>query len=167
AASRHVAVALTPCHDKVRTIEAVVGAIRLALPNALICVYDNGSNDATAERARAAGALVRDEPMNGKGNVVRRLFADVDAEIYVLVDGDGTYDAASAPMLIQRLVSGPLDMVNAARMAVAEAAYRPGHRFGNAALTQIVASVFGDRFSDMLSGYRVMSRRFVKSFPAL
>jgi glycosyltransferase involved in cell wall biosynthesis len=167
AAARHRVAVLIPCRDEAKTIEAVVRDFKGALPDALICVYDNGSTDGTADRARAAGALVRHEPMPGKGNVVRRMFADVDADIYLLVDGDDTYDAASAPRLIDRLIAGPLDMVNAVRVAVAEEAYRPGHRLGNRALTQIVASVFGDRFTDMLSGYRVMSRRFVKSFPAL
>jgi hypothetical protein len=164
---RHRVAVLIPCRDEARTIARVVDDFRRVLPEALICVYDNGSSDGTAERARAAGALVRHESMRGKGNVVRRMFADIEADIYLLVDGDDTYDAQCAPMLIERLVSGPLDMVNAARAAVADEAYRPGHRFGNWALTQIVAAVFGDRFSDMLSGYRVMSRRFVKSFPAL
>ncbi len=158
---------LIPCRDEARTIEAVVRDFRNALPAAVIYVYDNGSADRTAELALGAGALVRREPLPGKGNVVRRMFADIDAEIYVLVDGDGTYEAASAPSLIDALLSGPLDMVSAVRVATEEEAYRPGHRFGNAALTQIVAWVFGDRFTDMLSGYRVMSRRFVKSFPAL
>ncbi|MBI1774831.1 MAG: glycosyltransferase [Proteobacteria bacterium] len=166
-AQRHQIAVLIPCRDEARTIGAVIADFRKSLPGSDIYVYDNGSSDGTAEHAQTAGALVRHEPLRGKGNVVRRMFADVEAEVYVLVDGDDTYDAASAPALIQALLSGPLDMVNAARVPVGVGAYRPGHRLGNRALTQIVAWVFGDRFSDMLSGYRVMSRRFVKSFPAL
>jgi glycosyltransferase involved in cell wall biosynthesis len=133
----------------------------------LIYVYDNNSTDGTEEEAQAAGAIVRSEVLQGKGNVVRRMFADVEADIYVLVDGDDTYDAASVPMLIEMLIVGHLDMVNAARETQSAAAYRRGHRFGNALLTGMVALIFGNRFHDMLSGYRVLSRRFVKSFPAL
>lgn len=158
---------LVPCYNEEASIEAVVRDFRTALPGAAIYVYDNNSRDRTVERARAAGALVRTEPLQGKGNVVRRMFADIEADIYVLVDGDDTYDAASAPALIQRLVEGQLDMVNAARVTTIQAAYRPGHRLGNRLLTGIVAGIFGNRIGDMLSGYRVFSRRFVKSFPAL
>jgi glycosyltransferase involved in cell wall biosynthesis len=133
----------------------------------VIYVYDNNSQDRTAEVARAAGAVVRRETLQGKGNVIRRSFADVDADIYVLVDGDDTYDAAAAPELVALLRREGLDMVNGARVTQIEAAYRPGHRLGNRVLTGMVRTVFGDRISDMLSGYRVFSRRFVKSFPAL
>jgi glycosyltransferase involved in cell wall biosynthesis len=133
----------------------------------LIFVYDNGSTDRTIEVAKAAGAIVRKEPLKGKGNVMRRMFADVEADVYVLVDGDDTYDSESAPMLIEQLISNNLDMVNGARAESSELAYRAGHRFGNRLLTGLVAWFFGARFSDMLSGYRVMSRRFIKSFPAL
>jgi hypothetical protein len=158
---------LVPCYNEEASIGTVVGEFRQCLPDATVYVYDNNSRDGTAERARAAGAVVRHEPLQGKGNVVRRMFADIEADVYVLVDGDDTYHAPSAPMLIERLLDGPLDMVNAARAADRQAAYRPGHRFGNVMLTAIVAQLFGNRISDMLSGYRVFSRRFVKSFPAL
>jgi hypothetical protein len=137
------------------------------LPTATIYVYDNDSGDETAQVARDAGAQVFSEPLVGKGNVVRRMFADIEADIYVMVDGDGTYEASSAPRLIQYLVTSGLDMVNCARVSSDSAAYRPGHRLGNRILTGLVARVFGNRLSDMLSGYRVLSRRFVKSFPAL
>lgn len=158
---------LIPCFNEAAAIGTVVADFRAALPDARIYVYDNNSTDGTIEAARAAGALVRREPLQGKGNVVRRMFADVDADIYVLVDGDDTYDAAAAPDLIVRLAADQLDMVNGARVTEIQAAYRRGHRLGNAVLTGTVARLFGDRFTDMLSGYRVFSRRFVKSFPAL
>lgn len=159
---------LIPCRNEARTIADVVAAFRQALPSAHIHVYDNGSTDGTAARAAAAGAVVRSESMPGKGNVVRRMFADVEADIYVLCDGDGTYPAAAAPEMVARLNNDYLDMVTAVRVAEdAAAAYRPGHRFGNRFLTGMVAWLFGNRFDDMLSGYRVFSRRFVKSFPAL
>jgi len=158
---------LVPCLNEEIAIPKVVADFRQALPDALIFVYDNGSTDRTCDVARAAGAIVRREPLRGKGNVVRRMFADIEADIYVLVDGDDTYDAASAPALIQRLIDHSLDMVNGAREEKSEAAYRRGHRFGNRMLTGMVAYFFGERMSDMLSGYRIMSRRFVKSFPAL
>jgi glycosyltransferase involved in cell wall biosynthesis len=158
---------IIPCLNEEAAIGAVVRDFRAALPSATIYVYDNGSTDHTADSAREAGAVVRFEPLRGKGNVVRRMFADVEADVYVLVDGDDTYDASVAPALIERLVSGQLDMVNGARVTEVEAAYRPGHQFGNALLTGMVARIFGDRFKDILSGYRVLSRRFVKSFPAL
>jgi hypothetical protein len=140
---------------------------RAALPGSSIYVYDNNSADRTAELACAAGAMVRRETRQGKGNVVRRMFADLDADVYVLVDGDATYDAASAPGMIERLLDERLDMVVAARVQQEQAAYRIGHRTGNQLLTGFVARVFGARFSDILSGYRVFSRRFVKSFPVL
>lgn len=158
---------LIPCYNEEAAIAKVVTDFRRALPGAAIYVYDNNSRDRTAEIARAAGAIVRTELLPGKGNVVRRMFADIEADIYVLVDGDNTYDAFSAPKLIAALLDGPLDMVNGARVTRIQKAYRPGHRFGNWMLSGMVASIFGNRVSDLLSGYRVMSRRFVKSFPAL
>lgn len=158
---------LIPCYNEEATIATVVCDFSAALPDATIYVYDNNSTDRTREIAAAGGAIVRTESRQGKGHVVRRMFADVDADIYVLVDGDNTYHAASAPPMIALLRARQLDMVNGARVASAPSAYRSGHRFGNLLLTKLVAWVFGDYFSDMLSGYRVFSRRFVKSFPAL
>jgi hypothetical protein len=158
---------LVPCHNEEGTIAKVVEDFSAALPGCTVFVYDNVSTDSTAAEAKRAGAVVRYEPLPGKGNVVRRMFADVEADIYVLVDGDSTYDAASAPRLIDRLVRESLDLVNGAREETNIAAYRSGHRFGNWLLTTLVASIFGKRLTDMLSGYRVMSRRLVKSFPAL
>jgi glycosyltransferase involved in cell wall biosynthesis len=158
---------LVPCLNEESAIGKVIADFRTVLPDALIFVYDNGSTDRTIEVAKAAGAIVRKEPLKGKGNVMRRMFADVEADVYVLVDGDDTYDSESAPMLIEQLISNNLDMVNGARAESSELAYRAGHRFGNRLLTGLVAWFFGARFSDMLSGYRVMSRRFIKSFPAL
>src|SRR5262249_50849037 len=145
----------------------VVAAFRAVLPNAAIYVYDNNSTDRTAEIARAAGAQVRRETRQGKGNVVRRMFSDVDADIYVLVDGDATYDAPSVPAMVDELLRNSLDMVVAARMHREDAAYRPGHQLGNRLFTGFVAWLFAPTFADMLSGYRVFSRRFVKSFPVL
>jgi glycosyltransferase involved in cell wall biosynthesis len=156
-----------PCFNESAAIGDVVAGFRRALPVADIYVYDNGSADDTKTVAAAAGAIVRSEPLRGKGNVVRRMFADVEADAYILVDGDGTYDALSAPLMVERLLSESLDMVNGARVAETSGAYRPGHAFGNRLLTGVVALVFGKRIRDMLSGYRVLSRRFVKSFPAL
>jgi glycosyltransferase involved in cell wall biosynthesis len=158
---------LIPCLNEESAIAKVIADFRASLPDALIFVYDNGSTDRTVEIARAAGAIVRKEPLKGKGNVMRRMFADIEADVYVLVDGDDTYDAKSAPMLIEQLVSNNLDMVNGARAESSQLAYRAGHRFGNRLLTGLVAWFFGARFNDMLSGYRVMSHRFIKSFPAL
>lgn len=158
---------LVPCLNEEAAIGKVVADFRAALPNAVVFVYDNGSTDRTSEVARQAGAIVRKEPLKGKGNVMRRMFADIEADVYVLVDGDNTYHAPSAPALIQRLMEENLDMVNGAREEKSEQAYRAGHRFGNKVLTGLVAWFFGERFNDMLSGYRIMSRRFVKSFPAL
>jgi hypothetical protein len=163
---RTVAV-LIPCHNEAAAIAQVVQEFQRNLPTAQIYVYDNGSTDDTARIAGCSGAHVRAEPLLGKGNVVRRMFADVEADIYVIVDGDGTYDPAAAPGLIERLQSDGLDMVNCARVPAAGGVYRPGHRIGNRILSGLVARVFGKRLGDMLSGYRVMSRRFVKSFPAL
>lgn len=158
---------MIPCYNEEVAISAVVQDFRAALPDAIVYVYDNNSRDNTVQAARAAGAVVRTERLQGKGNVIRRMFADVDADAYVLVDGDATYHAASAPEMVRLLLEDGLDMVNGTRVTDAEAAYRPGHRFGNQVLTGIVSTIFGNRVSDMLSGYRVFSRRFVKSFPAL
>jgi glycosyltransferase involved in cell wall biosynthesis len=158
---------LIPCLNEAGGIAGVVTGFRAALPEATIYVYDNGSSDDTSAVAARAGAQVRKEPMRGKGNVVRRMFADIDADIYVLVDGDGTYDATSAPAMIKLLAEQQLDMVCGKRVESEALAYRQGHRLGNRVLTGLVAMLFGDRITDILSGYRVMSRRFVKSFPAL
>lgn len=158
---------LIPCYNERLAIGKVVQDFRNALPSAQVFVYDNNSSDGTAEAAREAGAIVRREVQQGKGHVVRRMFADVEADLYVLVDGDDTYDAASAPALISRLIEDSLDMVSAVRVENSKEAYRSGHRLGNKLLTGFVAWIFGSRSSDMLSGYRVFSRRFVKSFPAL
>ena len=160
-------VVLVPCYNEEAAIGKVVRDFRAALPTATVYVYDNNSSDRTAAVAAEAGAIVRTESLQGKGNVVRRMFADVEADAYVMVDGDDTYHAASAPMLVAKLFAGQVDMVNGARQTEVEAAYRPGHRFGNKMLTWLVAAIFGHRTEDMLSGYRVFSRRFVKSFPAL
>jgi glycosyltransferase involved in cell wall biosynthesis len=165
--SRHKIAVLVPCYNEEASIGKVVADFRAALPGATIYVYDNNSKDRTAEVARAAGAVVRRELHQGKGRVVRRMFTDIDADIYVLVDGDATYDAPSAPALIEKLVEDRLDMLVAVRVDREDAAYRPGHRAGNRLLTGFVAMVFGHAFTDMLSGYRVLTRRFVKSFPPL
>jgi glycosyltransferase involved in cell wall biosynthesis len=158
---------LVPCYNEEVAIAKVVTDFRSVLPEATIYVYDNNSRDRTVDNARAAGAIVRREHQQGKGNVVRRMFADVEADIYVLVDGDATYDAPSARGLIDRLVEDRLDMVVAVRVAQTEAAYRPGHRAGNWLLTRFVGGMFGSVLEDMLSGYRVFSRRYIKSFPVL
>jgi glycosyltransferase involved in cell wall biosynthesis len=158
---------LIPCYNEETAIGKTVADFRAALPNAAIYVYDNNSTDGTVQTARAAGAEVRRETHQGKGNVVRRMFADVDADIYVLVDGDATYDAPSAPAMINDLIENHRDMVVGARTEREDAAYRRGHRTGNWLLTSFVTSVFGKAFTDILSGYRVFSRRFVKSFPVL
>ena len=165
--ARHRIAVLIPCFNEEAAIAKVVADFRKYLPTAEIYVYDNNSSDLTVEIARAAGADVRREKLQGKGNVVRRMFADVESDIYILVDGDTTYDAASAPRMVSELITQRLDMVVAARSDPQDAAYRRGHRAGNRLLTGFVASVFGKTFSDMLSGYRVFSRRFVKSFPVL
>jgi glycosyltransferase involved in cell wall biosynthesis len=164
--SPRVAVIL-PCFNEEAAIAATVAGFRAALPDAFIYVFDNNSRDRTVEIARAAGAIVRCETMQGKGRVIRRAFADVDADIYVMADGDATYDAAAIPDLIRRLRDEQLDMVVGARASEVEAAYRRGHRIGNRLLTGLLARLFGRSFSDILSGYRVFSRRFVKSFPIL
>jgi len=157
---------LVPCRNEAATVAAVIADFRAALPGAEVHVFDNGSADATAEVAAAAGAIVRRASLPGKGNVVRRMFADVEADVYVLVDGDGTYDASAAPAMVRRLLAEGLDMVSAARVSVDAQAFRAGHRFGNRALSGVVRLVFGRQFRDMLTGYRAFSRRFVKSFPA-
>jgi len=166
AAGYRIAVVI-PCYNEQSAIGKVVADFRTALPEAGIYVYDNNSTDSTAEEAARAGALVRRAQHQGKGRVVRRMFTDVDADIYVLVDGDATYDAPSARAMIEELVRNRLDMVCAIRVDREQAAYRLGHRVGNRLLTGFVAHVFGQSFTDMLSGYRVFTRRFVKSFPVL
>lgn len=158
---------LVPCYNEALTVAEVVRGFRAALPGATIYVYDNNSTDGTAEVARAAGAEVRTETRPGKGNVVRRMFADIEADWYVMVDGDATYDASAAPRLLAHAIANRLDMVNVAREETAKGAYRRGHRFGNRMLTGLVGQVFGTQTRDMLSGYKVFSRRFVKSFPAM
>jgi glycosyltransferase involved in cell wall biosynthesis len=158
---------LLPCFNEEAAVATVVADFRKALPSATIYVYDNNSSDRTAAVAREAGAEVRGECRQGKGHVVRRMFADVDADVYVLVDGDATYDAPSAPRMIEKLVNDHLDMVVGLRVDQVQAAYRRGHRTGNRMLTGFLSSVFGQAFKDILSGYRVFSRRFVKSFPVL
>ena len=158
---------LIPCYNEQASIGRVVREFRTVIPAAAVYVYDNNSTDRTAEIAAEAGAVVRHEPMQGKGHVVCRMFGEIEADVYLLADGDGTYDASSAPALIRRLVSERLDMLCAARIGTDAAAYRRGHRLGNWLLTALVAAIFGNRFSDMLTGYRVFSRRYVKSFPAL
>ncbi len=160
---------LVPCFNEAVAIGKVVGDFRACLPGAVVYVYDNNSTDGTAQAAAAAGAVVRREGLQGKGHVIRRMFADIEADAYVLVDGDDTYDASAAPEMVRLLLDGQLDMVNGQRSEVdGEAgAYRRGHRLGNRVLSGLVRAVFGDRIKDMLSGYRVFSRRFVKTFPAL
>lgn len=166
-AQAHTVAVLVPCHNEAATIARVVTEFQAQLPAATIYVYDNNSSDETGKLAAEAGALVRSEPLQGKGNVVRRMFSDIDADVYILVDGDGTYDAASAPLLVAQITDFGIDMVNCARIAVSTTAFRPGHAVGNRLLTGLVAWIFGNRLGDILSGYRAMSRRFVKSFPAL
>lgn len=161
-----VAVVL-PCYNEESSIARVVADFRDALPDARIYVFDNGSLDRTADIARAAGATVVHEPRRGKGNVVRRIFAEVDADVYVMADGDGTYDAASAPKLVAALLAGPLDMVVGVRAGVTDDAGRRGHAVGNRLFNRLYRRMFGDDFSDIFSGYRALSRRFAKSFPAL
>ena len=158
---------ILPCFNEEAAVAQTVAGFRAVLPDADIYVYDNASSDRTREIATAAGAIVRTERMQGKGNVVRRMFADVEADIYVMADGDATYEAAAAPAMIARLIDEQLDMVVGARRSEADAAYRRGHRFGNALMTNMLAWTFGRSFSDILTGYRVFSRRFVKSFPVL
>lgn len=158
---------LIPCYNEGGTIATVVRDFKASLPDCVVYVFDNNSSDNTIEAARTAGAIVREERMQGKGHVVRRMFADIEADVYVLVDGDDTYEAEAAPDLVGRLLSDGLDMVTAKRVHDSSAAYRPGHVLGNRVLTSLVGMIFGSRVSDVLSGYRVFSRRFVKSFPVL
>lgn len=158
---------LIPCHNEEAAIGKVVSDFQRALPDAIVYVYDNNSTDHTILDARAAGAVVRRERLQGKGHGVRRMFADIDADIYILVDGDDTYDATAAPGMLAMLTERQLDMVSAARFGAVQDAYRPGHRIGNVLLTALVSWSFGKGITDLLSGYRVFSRRFVKSFPAL
>ncbi len=157
---------MVPCYNEGAAIASVVNGFRRSLPTARIYVYDNNSSDDTIEQARAAGAIVRIETRQGKGNVVCRMFADIDADVYVMADGDGTYDATQARQLVDKLLSGPYDLVNGRRVETAEKNYRPGHRLGNAVLTGLVGVLFKRQFDDMLSGYKLFSRRYVKSFPA-
>lgn len=158
---------IIPCHNEEASVGAVVADFMAALPGARVVVFDNRSTDATAPAAERAGAELHREALRGKGHVVRRAFADIEADYYVLVDGDGTYEAAAAPMLLARMRAERLDMIVATRIAADAAAYRQFHRIGNRAITLLVRRLFGDRVSDLLSGYRVFSRRFVKSFPVL
>jgi glycosyltransferase involved in cell wall biosynthesis len=158
---------LIPAYNEEVAIGATIQGFRDALPNAAIYVYDNNSKDKTREKAQLAGAIVRSEPLQGKGNVVRRMFSDIDADVYVMTDGDATYDPTSAPAMIDLLVTQNLDMVVGRRVHEQVIAYRPGHVLGNQMLTGFVAKLFGQRFTDILSGYRAFSRRYVKSFPAL
>jgi hypothetical protein len=158
---------LIPCYNEELAVAKVIAGFHTSLPDADILVYDNNSSDRTRQAALGAGATVRSETLQGKGHVVRRMFADVEADIYVLVDGDDTYDPAAAPIMVRQLIENQLDMVTAVRTSSDQEAYRPGHRIGNRMLSLLVCHVFGNRVSDVLSGYRVFSRRFVKSFPAL
>jgi glycosyltransferase involved in cell wall biosynthesis len=158
---------LVPCHNEEVTITNVVSDFRRELPNATVYVYDNNSTDDTSRVAAEAGAVVRSESQQGKGHVVRRMFSDIEASVFVMVDGDDTYDASSVRKLVDTLLSEHVDTVNARRVSSIDNAYRFGHQFGNRLLTGIVNWLFGERCADILSGYRVFSRRFVKSFPAL
>lgn len=158
---------LIPCYNEGTTVGAVVQGFKKHLGDVAIFVYDNNSVDDTIAAAEAAGAIVRKEGLQGKGNVVRRMFSDIEADVYVLVDGDDTYEPGSAAEMVALLSQESLDMVNGCRVTSGPAVYPMGHRLGNRILTGLVALIFGNRFKDMLSGYKVMSRRFVKSFPAL
>lgn len=158
---------LIPCYNEALTIRKVVTDFQRVLPSAKIYVYDNNSTDNTAFHAVAAGAIVRTETLQGKGYVVRRMFADIDADLYILVDGDDTYEAQAVTRMIEMMLTGPLDMVTAVRQSQNAEAYRLGHQTGNAVLTGAVRLIFGARVQDVFSGYRAFSRRFVKSFPAL
>ena len=155
---------LIPCLNEEKTVSNVVKSFKTVLPEALIYVYDNGSTDSTVVNAKTAGAILRSEKLEGKGSVVRRMFADIEADIYVLVDGDGTYDSSQANVLVETLVSENLDMVVGTRISSNQ---RLGHGLGNKAFNFLYRWLFGNRFTDIFSGYRVLSRRFVKSFPAM
>ena len=159
--------AVVPCHNEEAAIGQVVADLRAAVPTMKIYVYDNRSTDRTAEVAAAAGAIVRKEEVKGKGNVVRRAFADIEADVYLLIDGDDTYDASAAPEMIRKLLSGPYDHILGVRRQTTDSAYRRGHSTGNKLFNTLVTTVFGSKVSDLLSGYRIFSRRFVKSFPAV
>jgi glycosyltransferase involved in cell wall biosynthesis len=165
-ASPKIAV-LLPCYNEEAAIAATVAGFKAALPGATIYVYDNNSSDRTKEVAAAAGAVVRSEKQQGKGHVVRRMFADIDADVYVMADGDLTYDPAAAPAMVGMLLDEQLDMVVGTRRHDAKSAYRGGHVLGNRIFTSLLAGLFGRSFSDIFSGYRLFSRRFVKSFPVL
>ena len=165
-ATPHIAVIL-PCYNEAGAIVQTVQDFRRALPDADIYVFDNNSTDGSRELAAGAGAIVRRVTQQGKGHVVRRMFADVDADIYIMADGDATYEAAAAPQMVAAMLEDNLDMVVGCRRDQVEEAYRRGHRFGNWALTSLLKQLFGRSFTDILSGYRVFSRRFVKSFPVL
>ena len=156
---------LIPCYNEEKTIGKVVCDFRRQLPDAKIYVYNNNSSDNTYAEAKAAGAIVRNEPRQGKGFVVRRMFADIDADIYLMVDGDDTYDAKAAPKMIDAIITDSLDFVNGLRQETTIAAYRFGHRFGNRLLTTMIQKIFGNQYNDILSGLKAFSRRFVKSFP--
>lgn len=158
---------LLPCYNEGLVIATVIERFKAAIPGAKIYVYDNNSSDASVQIARRAGAVVRSEPRQGKGFVVRRMFADVDADVYIMCDADDTYDADAAPALVEKLLDEGLDMVVGRRIDAGGTAYRPAHKFGNWMLTSLVGAIFGGGINDMLSGYRVFSRRFVKSFPLM
>ncbi|MFF2086537.1 glycosyltransferase [Nocardia sp. NPDC058176] len=161
--------AVVPCHNEEAAVAKVVADLKAAVPGIVVYVYDNLSTDRTAERAREAGAIVRYENIKGKGNVVRRAFADIEADIYLMIDGDDTYEASAAPLMIKTLLDGPYDHVLGVRKQddTDTSAYRSGHETGNKVLNGVVGKVFGENVEDMLSGFRVFSRRFVKSFPAV
>jgi hypothetical protein len=159
-----ISVLIPSCNEE-KGIEKVIEGFRHAIPSAEIFVYDNNSSDRTVAKAQEMGAIVRHERRQGKGCVVRRMFADIDSDVYILVDGDGTYDHKVARILVEILISHGIDMINCSREPTTANAYRPGHKFGNQLLTAMVQIIFGDQFQDLLSGYRVFSRRFVKSFP--
>ncbi|GAA4398290.1 glycosyltransferase family 2 protein [Fodinibacter luteus] len=161
-----VIAAIVPCYNEEAAVGKVVSDLQAAVPTATVYVYDNASTDATRREAEAAGAVVRTEPLKGKGNVIRRALADVEADVYLMVDGDDTYDAKAAPEMIRLLLDGPLDHVTGVRLPSHEGAYRAGHERGNRFFNKVVSAIFGYPVNDMLSGYRVFSRRFVKSFPA-
>lgn len=165
--SRHAIAAIVPCHNEAQTVGGVVEGLLSAIPGITVYVYDNLSTDGTAQVAREAGAVVRVEDRKGKGNVLRRAFADIDADTFLMIDGDGTYDVEAAPLMVKTLLDGPLDHVLGVRRETTATAYRSGHAAGNRAFNAIVGRIFGVQVSDMLSGYRVLSRRFVKSFPML